>query len=251
MATTADDWTFIRSLLAITEEGNIAVDLVAQAVENLNVAISSIPTTDVDIVGQTGGNVDVDIKQSIEIATDIVAQTIGNLGVDIKASTIGNIPMNINEQGLGDILINLNAQNIDRVSIRDHDGGAESSSSLTKSCGKDAETVVHTVSGKGTLRSFFIYVGAQNGSDYIAPRIYIDDTLMNPALHFNEWSTHGADTNTKPFQLWKWSAAGLCVGMYWFEKGIIFDDNLSLRAYNHSAQYDVEADFYWFYQKIV
>lgn len=228
MVTTADDWTYIRSLLAITEQGNIAVDLVAQTLENLNIYLTGAET----------------------IPVDILTQTLENLKIEIAANTIGNIPINLNQQGMGDVLMNIDAQNIDRVIIRDHDGGLESSGAVHKLCSTMAETLFHTKSGKGTLKSFYIYAEPGADSHKIKPRIYIDGTMMKPEWTFTAWSLLGANASSRPFQLLQHSTDGICVGAYWFEKGIVFDTSVSLRVFNESSSNEVHVDGYWFYQLI-
>ena len=233
----------------IASSVTIDTDIVAQTVGNIAVAVNSAPTIDVDITAQTGANVDVDIESSVTLNTDIVAQTIGNLNVDIAASTIGNIPINISEQGVGDINIDLNAQTIGRVVIRDNDGGVESSSVSGQSCAATSETTLHTYNGSGSLRYVMFFVGAVDNSDLMTPRIYIDGTLVAPGMAFTDLNGYGFNTNTRPWQLLKYAAAGVNRAVFYMEKGLVFDTSISFRYYNPSGS-AINGTAYWFYQAL-
>lgn len=228
MATTADDWTWIKSLIAITEEGNISVDLVAQTLENLNIHLTGAET----------------------IPIDLVAQTIGNLAVDIKAATIGNIPMNINEQGVGDINIDLKTQTIDRLVIRDNDGGIESSDSGAKIVTKGTERSIHLVSGKGCLRWAIYSVTAANDSHKIKPIIEIDGTDMHPKWNFYAMDIHGFDKTTRPWQLIEYAIDGECRAIFYAEKGIVFDTSVDFRAEEIIGTTDQHVNVWYFCQLI-
>jgi len=229
LATTADDWTYIKTLTAITADGNIPIDLIAQTI----------------------GNLDVNVAAAETINADIVAQTVGNLDVNLKANAIGNIPMNINEQGVGDILINLNTQSVDRVTIRDHDGGIESTALASTTCNHGVETDLHSWSGKGSLKYLTARVSACTDSHFLMPRIYIDGTRLRPDFTWFEMNNWGYNTNTRPCMLTKYTVDGECMSIHYFEKGLIFDTSIAFKAWNSSADQNIGIVIEWFYQKIV
>jgi len=228
MATTADDWTFIRSLLAITEEGNISVDLVAQALENLNIHLTGAET----------------------IPIDLVAQTIGNLAVDIQAAAIGNIPMNINEQGVGDILINIDAQNLDRLIIRPHEGGIESSALAFEVIDAATEHEFHSFSGKGALRYAIFHILSGTDSNKAMPTIEIDGTDIQPVASLEALNARGYNSNTRPIMLTKYELGGLCHLIWIFEPPIVFDVTLKLLCTNMSSANAISVSCTWFYQAL-
>jgi len=131
-------------------------------------------------------------------------------------------------------IVDIARQNIDRIIIRDQDGGAESSeqaSQVIAGGGNQHDFV--DVTGKGSLRWFYINTTANAGASNIKPRIYIDGTLLHPQLSFGGWSALGMDRNTRPFQLLQYGVpANFYSGNYYFEKGIVFDDSLKLSCFN-------------------
>ena len=71
MATTAEDWTYIKTLTAITADGDIPIDINAATIGNLEVdiAASTIGNLPIDLTAQSGSDVNIDIS----------TQTIGRL----------------------------------------------------------------------------------------------------------------------------------------------------------------------------
>jgi len=146
--------------------------------------------------------------------------------------------------------IEVYSQTVDRVVIRDQDGIIESSDDASRViAGGGTEHDFVDITGKGSLRWFYVNVNAKAGSTNIKPKIYIDGTLLEPAISFGGWSALGMDANTRPFQLTDYNAGGTNAGHYYFEKGIVFDTSLKLSVYNSSVD-NQTVTARWFYQLI-
>jgi len=259
IVTDCEDQAYVR----LNDETNPLIPL--QIVRQVNSPFRKFYLTNAASAGKTlkilvgsGGIFKCNFPQLIDIIRcnygnlpiDIQANTIGNLPIDIKAATVGNLDIDLNAQSVGDLDINLNAQNLDRIVIRDQDGGAESSQDASRViAGGGTEYDFVDISGKGSLRWFYIHVSAKAGSTNIHPRIYLDGTLLHPDYSFGNWNVVGADANTTPFAETVYNPGGFNAGHYYFEKGIVFDTSLKLSAYNADvASQTVTCN--WFYQEI-
>lgn len=148
-------------------------------------------------------------------------------------------------------LTDIITQSVDRIIIRDQDGLAESSETASwVIAGGGNEHDFVDITGKGSLRWFYINTQVNAGASNVKPKIYIDGTLLRPALSFAGWSALGMDANTRPFQLLKYNdPENFYSGSYYFEKGIVFDTSLKLSCYNSDLDNQI-VTVRWLYQKI-
>jgi len=80
MATTADDWTWVKAFTAITTGGDIPIDIMTQSLGSL----------DVDIIASTIGNIPININQ----------QGLGDITIDLNAQTIDRVIIRDNDGGI-------------------------------------------------------------------------------------------------------------------------------------------------------
>ena len=220
----------------------------------IDITRCNIGNLPIDINASTIGNLPIDIKANTlgNLDVNLAANAIGNLPIDIKAATLGNLAIDLNAQSIGNLDIDLNAQSINRLVIQDNDGGIESSGSTGTNCLKDSETTIHSYSGSGSFRyAIFSTSGAQAGiGTSLAPRIYIDGTVMNPIFTFGTYSVQGFNSNSAPRQLLAYNVDEICTLLIYFTKGIVFDSSLSIRVNNHSVPNDYTINTSWFYQAL-
>jgi len=80
MATTADDWTWVKAFTAITTGGDIPIDIMTQSLGSL----------DVDIIASTIGNIPININQ----------QGLGDITIDLNAQTIDRVTIRDSDGGV-------------------------------------------------------------------------------------------------------------------------------------------------------
>jgi len=230
IATTDDDWTYVKFLTAITTGGDIPIDINAQTIGNIDIDISeaSIGTLDIDITAVTFGTLDV----------DIVAQAVGDIAVDINAQTVG------------DINIDLNAQSVNRIIIRDNDGGIECSSGTQTNIGTGSTATFLTDTGAGSLRWVYFTGLIQTHDEYFTPIIEIDGTKLLPSEMLTQFNVYNHSGSTPPFCLLKYAVGGVCVFMCYWEKGIVFDTSIAIKGLNGSPTNTITWKAQWFYQKL-
>lgn len=158
--------------------------------------------------------------------------------VDITRCNYGNLPT--------DIII----QSVNRLIIRDSDGGVEASGLTSQVCNANSETTIHSYSGSGSFRYALMVTTQGSWDQLMALRIYIDGTMLRPNYSCSNLNAYGFDSNSRPIQLLTYGIDDFCTVLWYFEKGIVFDTSLVIKAYNHSIPQDIQCDFSWFYQKL-
>ncbi len=151
----------------------------------------------------------------------------------------------------GNITVDLNAQTIQRIEIRDHDGGIESSTEASANVPPGNWATLHSYSGKGSFRYIVFRTTAHADSHLLDYLIYIDDVNIEPTFSTADLNALGFNANSKPLQLLKYAVDGVIVIVWYFEKGIVFDSKIEFKCHNDSGTETLITQALWFYQKIV
>ena len=149
------------------------------------------------------------------------------------------------------IPIDIYQQALSRVVIRPHEGASENSTWATVNVAFGNDHNFVDISGQnGHFRWAIFYMGAQNDSHRIRPLIEIDGKVLYPSLTHDAMNSYGFDTNTRPFQLYKYTLNGICACGVFLEPGIPFDDTLKIGVHNNSAANNVTVSGGTFYQTL-